>query len=201
MEVKDRVFILKKTRYGESDLILNCMTPHGAKLNLFARSALKSKKRFGGGVLEPTHFIHVLYQDKSGSSSVDQPLHTLKEASLIQGFPGLRSDYARLELAFHVVQMVSAVVRAGEIDSGDLFNLLGNTLKAAETSRDLPLLRLLFEAKLLAQQGVLALEMGEEALSRSSLAEHESLDLEPEILRALRVRLSQGLREYIGVSK
>ncbi len=201
MEVKDRVFILKKTRYGESDLILNCMTSQGAKLNLFARSALRSKKRFGGGVLEPTHFIHVLYQDKSGSMSADQPLHTLKEASLIQGFPGLRSDYARIELALYVVQLVSVVVKAGEVDSGDLFNLLGNTLKAAETSRDLPLLRLHFEAKLLAQQGVLALESGEESLSRLSIAEHEGLDLAPEVLRALRVRLSQSLREYVGVSK
>ncbi|MEK7357972.1 MAG: DNA repair protein RecO, partial [Bdellovibrionota bacterium] len=118
MQVKDKVFILRKTRYGDNDLILNCLTPSGARISLFARSALRSKKRFGGGVLEPTHYVHVLYEDKSGSRT-EHPLHTLKEASLIEDFPGLRSDYARIELALHFVRLVSEVVKEGEIDSSD----------------------------------------------------------------------------------
>ena len=83
MQVKNKVFILRKTRYGDHDLILNCLTPEGARVSFFARSALRSKKRFGGGVLEPTHYVHVLYDDKG-----DGKINTLKEASLIQDFPG-----------------------------------------------------------------------------------------------------------------
>jgi DNA repair protein RecO (recombination protein O) len=155
VQVKDRAIVLRTTRYSEHDLIVQCITSSGAKLNLFARSALRSKKRFGGGVLEPTHFIHILYQDKS-SKGADHPLHTLNEATLINAFPKLRSDYARLETALHAVQVVSVIAHEGDTESESIFNLLGNTLKAAETSSSLDALKTHFEVKLLTLQGVLS---------------------------------------------
>ena len=198
MQVKDKVFILKKTRYGDSDLILNCLTASGARLGLFARSALKSKKRFGGGVLEPTHYVHVLYEDKSGSSSAENPLHTLKEASLILDFAGLRTDYARIEAALHFVRLINDVVKEGEIDSSDLFNLLGNSLKAAETSDHLDQLRTHFEAKLLANQGMLPIEGQEdEILMRTPIADHERLPLAPPQWLQARHRMKRILQEYL----
>lgn len=197
MQVQDRVFILKKTRYGDNDLILNCLSSRGTRVGLFARSALKSKKRFGGGVLEPTHYVHVLYEDKTGSSG-DQALHTLKEASLIQGFPGLRSEYERIDTGLFLMRLVNDVVKEGDIDSAELFNLLGNTLKAAETSSQLERLRTHFEAKLLANQGMLSYEEPvDEILARSPIADHERLQLAPEDWGSARVRLRRILQEYI----
>ncbi len=197
MQVKDKVFILRKTRYGDNDLILNCLTPSGARISLFARSALRSKKRFGGGVLEPTHYVHVLYEDKSGSRT-EHPLHTLKEASLIEDFPGLRSDYARIELALHFVRLVSEVVKEGEIDSSDIFNLLGNSLRAVEKSQTLDKLRTQFETKLLANQGVLPLEGEERALLAVPISDHEKLPLDAIEWSRLRSRVRSTLREYLG---
>lgn len=198
MQVKDKVFILKKTRFGDSDLILNCLSAKGARIGLFARSALKSKKRFGGGVLEPTHYVHVLYEDKSGTSSAENPLQTLKEASLINDFPGLRSDYSRIETGLHFVRLINSVVKEGEVDSADLFNLLGNSLKAAETSEHLDRLRTHFEAKLLANQGMLPVEEPEdEILMRAPIAEHARLPLDERAWSRARSRVKRILQEYL----
>ncbi|MES2965591.1 MAG: DNA repair protein RecO [Bdellovibrionota bacterium] len=200
MQVKDKVFILRKTRYGDNDLILNCLTPAGARISLFARSALKSKKRFGGGVLEPTHYVHVMYEDKS-SNRAENPLHTLKEASLIEDFPGVRTDYGRIELALHFVRMISDVVREGEIDSADLFNLLGNSLRAIEKSTALDKLRTQFEVKLLANQGVLSVEADEQALLATPISEHERIPLGDEEWSRLRSKVRAVLREYLDQAR
>lgn len=197
MQVKEKVFILKKVRYGDTDLILQALNPNGARLSLIARGAVKSKKRFGGGVLEPTHYVHVLYEDKSGTRS-EHPLHTLKEATLIESFDGLRTDYARIEAGLHFVQLISEVVREGEIDAPDVFNLLGNTLRAAEKSEDLVKLRIHFEVKLLANQGVLPHEEEEQVLLRAPVSEHERVPLDESDWRRVHSRVRRILMEYIG---
>jgi DNA repair protein RecO (recombination protein O) len=195
MQVKNKVFILRKTRYGDNDLILNCLTPEGARVSLFARSALRSKKRFGGGVLEPTHYVHVLYEDKG-----QQKLNTLKEASLIQDFPGLRTDYARIEAGLYFVKLVADIVKEGEVDSAEIFNLLGNTLKAAETTGQLEHLRTHFEVKLLANQGVLPHELEEQTLLALSIAEHASASLDESQWLRLRGRVKRVLQEYLNIA-
>jgi DNA repair protein RecO (recombination protein O) len=199
MQVKQKVIILRKTRYGDNDLILNCLTPEGARISLFARSALRSKKRFGGGVLEPTHYVHVLYEDKA-SGRGDNSLHTLKEATLIQDFPGLRTSYDRIETALYFVSLVASVVKEGEIDSAEIFNLLGNTLKVAEKSTRLDHLRTHFEVKLLANQGVLPLEGEESELLSLSIAEHEKAALTDEHWMRLRGRVKRVLQEYLQIA-
>ena len=198
MQVKDRVIILKKTRYGDADLILNCLNPKGQRLSLFARSALKSKKRFGGGVLEPMHYIHVIYEDKSTRGGSDQLLHTLKEASIIEGFDGLRTDYSRIETGLYLVRLISDVVQEGTEESSELFNLLGNTLRAAQTSKRLDLLRIHFEIKLLANQGILELEPEEETLMHASIADHETIQLTDGEWLRVKSKARRSLLEYVG---
>ena len=200
MQIKDKAIVLRTTRYGEHDLIVQVINSKGAKLNLFARSAFRSKKRFGGGVLEPTHFIHILYQDKSAKGA-DHPLHTLNEATMINSFSKLRSDYARLETALHLVQVVTVIAHEGDTDSDSIFNLLGNTLKAAETSNNLEALKTHFEVKLLTLQGVLAHQSEEEALLRAPISDHEILELSEDRWRSLRSRTSSALKSYLGESR
>lgn len=195
MQVKNKVFILRKTRYGDNDLILNCLTPEGARVSLFARSALRSKKRFGGGVLEPTHYVHVLYDDKG-----DGKINTLKEASLIQDFPGLRTDYARIEAGLSFVKLVADIVKEGEIDSEEIFNLLGNTLKAAETTAHLDRLKTHFEVKLLANQGVLPHEPEEQTLLALPIAAHATATLDDSQWLGLRGRIKRVLQEYLNIA-
>lgn len=196
-QVQDKVFILKKIRYGDTDLILQALNPRGARLSLFARAALKSKKRFGGGVLEPTHYVHILYDDKSSSARNEPPLHALKEASLLEGFDSLRTDYERIETGLHFVQLISDVVREGDVDSPELFNLLGNALRAAGMSQRLSLLRIHFEVKLLANQGVLPHEAEELLLLHAPVSEHQKLSLADTDWRRVQGRVRRVLAEYL----
>ena len=153
-EKQDRFIILKKIKYGEADLIIHALGANGSKYSFMARSALKSKKRFGGGILEPLHYVNLSYKDNADPAKIK----TLSEATLIEDFKDIRENYDRLELALFVLNCVSHVSLEGDANSDFLFNLTGHTLRAVSQSNDLRLLRLHFCLKLLYQQGVISIE-------------------------------------------
>lgn len=150
MTVKEQVLLLRVTKYGEADLIVNGLTRTGKSITFIAKSALKSKKRFGGGVLEPTHYIRATYQEPKS-----EKMAVLLEAELLEGFVGLRQSYDRLELALYFLQIVEKVCRDGQTEAKELFELLGHALRAAEKGQRLTELKTVFEIKFLDQQGVL----------------------------------------------
>ena len=168
---KDEVIVLKQNRFSESDLIVKVLNPKGALLSFIAKGALKSKKRFTGGVLEPGNFIGVEYRKSRRSA-----LHFLCQAWPLKRFEGLRTSYDQVQLAFHFLSLIEKVGQEGEEDSPHLFNLLGNTLSALEKSRYLPALQFLFELRLLCLQGVLPKELHhQKALLSLTVQEHEKL--------------------------
>lgn len=139
-------------------------------MSFIARGALKSRKRFGGGILEPLHFVQFTYQQgKEGK------LHTLKEATLLKDFAGLRSDYDRLEFGLKILEAVGKVSQEGDSTSEFLFNLLGNTLTALETAKDLEALKLQFWLKFLMQQGVLTPEPWMTPFLKAHISENEKV--------------------------
>lgn len=168
---KDRFIILKKMKYGESDLILHALSPKGEKLSFIARGALKSKKRFGGGILEPTHFVTFIYKQASEQGQ----LHVLQEANLINDFPGIRQDYDHLEFALHILECVSKVSQEGDQHSEFLFNLLGHTLKSIEQAKDVLILKMHFYLRFLLQQGVITPEPWMAPFLRTNLADTNTL--------------------------
>lgn len=141
-------------KFGEADLIVHALSPVGEKKSFIARGALKSKKRFGGGVLDPSHFVSFTYK----VAKEEGGLNTLQEASLINDFPGLRTSYEKLELALHILECVTRVSQEGDIHSEFLFNLTGHALKAVEICLEPQILRMHFYLKLLWQQGVMTAE-------------------------------------------
>ena len=153
-ERQDRFIILRKIKYGESDLIIQALGVNGSKTSFMARSALKSKKRFGGGILEPIHYVTLNYRETSDPTK----MKTLNEAILIDDFKEIRSDYEKLELALFVVNCVSHVSQEGDANSDFLFNLTGHTLKAVSQTLTPSLLKLHFCLKFLHQQGVISME-------------------------------------------
>lgn len=152
-ELEGSFIILRKIKYGEADLILHALSSLGEKKSFLARGALKSKKRFGGGILEPTHHVKFTYS-VSGKSD----MHTLKEAQLLQGFEGLRLDYDKLNFALLALDFVARVSLEGDSDSASLYNLLGHLLKSLEKKQDYSILKMQFYIKLMRQQGVLEME-------------------------------------------
>lgn len=154
--ISARGIILKKTKFSEADLILQMILADGQKLSLIARGALKSKKRFSGGVLEPTHFVQIEYKQSASGG-----LSTLIEAQIIDSFDGVRSDYDKTETALFCIQLINKVSQEGDVFAEGLFNLLGNMLKKISTApADFSALQIkaVFILKLLFQQGVLETE-------------------------------------------
>ncbi len=173
MSTQDKVIILKKTLYGEDDLVIHALSSQGAKISFIAKSARKSKRRFGGGVLEPTHLVQVQY---SLNKKYQSSLFLLEEASLLEVFSKLRTDYDRLQLALHFVEVVEKVSQEEEQHSEALFRLLGQALRAAENINNLSALKLQFALKLLWQQGVLEPEEWMWGLLKRPFAEVDQVE-------------------------
>lgn len=169
--VQGRFIILRKMKYGEADLILHAISATGAKCSFIARAALKSKKRFGGGVLEPSHYVQLTYKEPSQSGG----LLVLQEATLLNEFKNLRRSYDHLEFALHVLECVARVSLEGDENSEFLFNLLGHALKAIEICDDLLVLKMQFYLKFLLQQGVIQPEAWMGPFLKVPLAEVNSL--------------------------
>jgi DNA repair protein RecO (recombination protein O) len=193
--LKTKAFILRATKYGEADLILNALTIDGEKVSLLARGALRSKKRFGGGVLEPTHFVELRYK----KPLTENKIGTLEEAHLINGFEKLRESYDKVELALSIIESLSKVSQEGDAHSEGLFNLAGHSLRSLEKAKDLKTFRLHFYLKLLFQQGVLEPESWMNPYLGTSMAEHEKIEGHQDPQKDLHMHWAENqLREYLA---
>ncbi len=189
----EKIIVLRVIHYGESDLVIHGLNPLGAKVVFYARGALRSKKRFGGGVLEPTHYIQVNYRPQARSP---EAMLQLSEASLLEDFSGLRSNYERLELALYCVSLVDRMSKEGMVHSEGVFHLLGNVLRTIESSKNLSQLKLHFELKLIALQGDLPYIEGADPLLQTSVKEHEKVTVTPAVFSDIKSAIAQILHEY-----
>jgi DNA repair protein RecO (recombination protein O) len=196
MHKKEKVIVLRVIKHGEADLIVHALNRVGGRMTFFAKNAAKSRKRFGGGVLEATHYVEFTYKERPDIG--ENPLHTLLEAQLIQGFDKLRTDYDRLQAALYFLSVTGRLSQEGTIDSGEIFNLLGNALKQAETTTDVAKLKLHFEIKLLGHQGVLPPLPGAEKWMKKPLSEHSSFDVAKEDWRQLEWTIHHCLESYLS---
>lgn len=194
-QLTEKAIILKTIKHMDSNLIVHAINTKGAKLNLFAKAAMKSKKRFGGAVLEPLNFVQLVYKPGSGE---EDSLGLLNEATFISGFPKIRTDYDRLEMAFYFVKLILKLAQADALDNESLFNLFGHVLKNLEVSDDLRKLKLQFELKLLALQGVLPKLDFADDLLRVPLAQHQDVELNSDSIMKLQSEVGHILAEYAG---
>jgi DNA repair protein RecO (recombination protein O) len=193
---KMRALILKRTKYGEADLVVNALTPQGGKVSGLARGALKSKKRFGGGVLEPTHFVEIVLRPSPRADG----LATLEEAKLIEGFDGLRSSYDRLDAALGLIEIVDKIAQQGDTGSQHLFDLLGNALRALQTAPSVETVRAQFSLKLLYHQGVLEVETWMNPYLKTPLAGVSGVEL-PQVSPGQQRWIQEQVDTYIKTAE
>lgn len=191
---QDRFIILRAIKYSEADLIIHALSSQGEKLSFIARGALRSKKRFGGGVLEPSHFVRLTFKKAQDQGQ----LHVLQEATLLNDFPGIRKNYDHLELALHVLDCVSKVCQEGDTDSEFLFNLLGHTLKAIEVAKDPLVIKMHFYLKFLFQQGVVNAENWMGPFLKTNLADTNQLVVHRQVVDEELCNVEQMVKHYIA---
>ena len=78
--------VLRRTDFGDYDLILTFFTLKKGKISAIAKSAKKSTKRFGG-ILELFSVLDIVC-----SARIDRDLMVLQEADLKNSFSGIRAD-------------------------------------------------------------------------------------------------------------
>lgn len=88
-----RALVLRRTPYGEADLVVTLFTEGVGRVSALARAARKSQRRFGGS-LEPLHTLAVRLDERA-----DAEVLTLREAKLSTSRPSLLEDLARMEAA------------------------------------------------------------------------------------------------------
>lgn len=176
-EKQDRFIILKKIKYGEADLIIQALGTNGSCTSFIAKSALKSKKRFGGGILEPLHFVNFTYKETQDSAK----LKTLSEATLIEDFRDIRTSYDKLDLALFILKCVSNVSLEGDQHSEFLFNLTGHALRAVSKTENPNMLKLHFCLKFLYQQGVISIEPWMSVFLKINIIDAEDLSEDADV--------------------
>lgn len=86
-------WVLRRTPYGESDLVTTLFTRELGLVSALARAARRSQRRFGGQ-LEPLHTLSVHLDEDAGAE-----LFTLCEASIVTPRPHLLEHLPGLEAA------------------------------------------------------------------------------------------------------
>ena len=189
---REKIIVLKTLPFRESDLIVKGLSSEGLQMNFIARGALKSKKRFSAGVLEPSAFIEVEYRPSPKS------LHHLKQAWMLEDFHELRKDYDRLQTAFYILKTAGALSLEGEGgDSKELFSLVGNALLEAQRSSRLNTLKLFFQIKLLFLQGVLPQSLSRKDILNKTLKDHQIFDMNEEDQKNFSEQVDQALNQYL----
>ena len=188
--VRNRIIVLKNQPFAESDLIVRGLSAKGAQLSFIAKGALKSKKRFQGGLLEPSSYIGLEYRLSKSS------LHNIQQAWPLEDFSGLRKDYNRLSLALYFLKLTGQVSQEGA-ETEELFHLLGNALQEAQTSPCLDSLKLFFQVKLLFLQGVLPQRLSSPEILKSPLREHTNFKMSEDEKKSLSSQADKSLKLYI----
>jgi DNA repair protein RecO (recombination protein O) len=135
-----QAIILRHIDYGDADRIVSLLTAEFGLQKGFARSARKSRKRFGPS-LEP--FSQVIVHWRTGKGT----LWSLQETELLNARAGLRTDLHRLALASYGVELIELLVE--EVQPYPLiYELLCHFLDYLEQGGDAKVARLLFELRL-----------------------------------------------------
>ncbi len=133
-DLRTRAIVLRRTNYGESDRILNLLTPEG-KLAVIAKGVRKEKSRLAGSIELFSVADVVVHQGKSKFA-------VLTSARMLQFFSNILTDVQGLELA---ALMMKKVERATEqVTSPEYFSLLVQGLDGLNRHLDLDLVRTWF---------------------------------------------------------
>jgi DNA repair protein RecO (recombination protein O) len=187
----DKFIILRAKVFAESDLILDVLNRQGEQLTLSAKNAVKSRRRFAGGVLEPLNYVEIQF-----TQSLKSPSHSyIQEARCLYSFQGLRTDYNKLEVALKMLKLVNKVTKEGLGDMPQIFDLLGNSLRCLETSQQAPLLFLHFKIKCFYYLGFFPVNEDSQEFIAQPVSQHENIQLTDEEFLHLNQWANQQLRE------
>jgi DNA repair protein RecO (recombination protein O) len=120
--------LLRRSRFGETSLVLVWLSPSLGKVRTAARGAGRKDSKLRGRL---DLFYHAEIHFAHGRQS---DLHALREVRLIETWNGLRDDYTRLLAAAYFAELCDLLSEPGHGTPG-LFDLLKRALGHLDTQR------------------------------------------------------------------
>ena len=118
----DEAFLLDSTRLGEADLILTLFAREAGTVRGVARSAKKSRRRFGGA-LEPMSRVRLHWTERAG-----RDLHRIDSLELEQSFAEMQADPAR-QAACALLAEITRTLSCENVPDEKFYRLLGVVLE------------------------------------------------------------------------
>lgn len=172
MQQCDEAFVLRTQPLGDADLIVSFLARSHGCVRGVARSARRSRKRFGG-LLEPMTHVEATWTVKSG-----RDLHRIEHLEARRSYAAMQSDPALQAVCAVMAEIGEAFGAEGAADERE-FRLFGAVLNALEGGGEPLLLLRYFEFWTLRLHGLLgdpAMEAAEARLGDRESAWIERLE-------------------------
>jgi DNA repair protein RecO (recombination protein O) len=114
--------LLRRIRLTETSLIVTWLTPGQGRVKTVAKGVLRPKNRLAG-VLDLLHLCEIQFQPARTGD-----LHSLREAQLLDSFPCVRTEYARVSLGSYAIELIEKCTEP-EFPLPEIFNLLERLLR------------------------------------------------------------------------
>ncbi len=145
---KTEGLVLRRTDYSNTSLIVSLYTRQYGRLDVIAKGARRDKSSFHG-VLDLANHVQVVYYRHARAG-----IHTLSECSLLDDFPGLRTELFRFYAGSNVLELISSLTVADDRHL-DLFELALGGLSALSAGRNPAASLVIFQTDLLRLLGYL----------------------------------------------
>jgi DNA repair protein RecO (recombination protein O) len=123
---QSEAIVLRTYPLREADLLVTLFTRSEGKVKGVARSAKKSKRRFGGA-LEPLTLVRAYYDDKAG-----QELARLDSCDILESPLSMAVDYPRVVALEHVSEVLDELLPDREANDG-IFRLAASVLQQLQS--------------------------------------------------------------------
>ncbi len=143
---RSEAFVLRVRAFGEADRVADLLTPELGRVPALARSARRSRRRFGG-VLD--YFVRVRATVRPGRGE----LWRLDDVELVRDYGAVARDLDTHAAASHVLEVAWLGSREGA-PAQALFDLVDAALSALAAGADPKSLRRVFQARVLWVLGV-----------------------------------------------
>ncbi len=139
-------YLLKKTVYKEADYILNFYTKDFGKISCIAKSAKKSRKRFGGRL---ELFLELRIKIKSGIKNIKY----LEDCNIIKPFSNMMNDLDKFKFGSFILEYVDILSEPEEANR-DMFLLLKQSMEEINQKKNIYSLIPRFQYKALRSVGL-----------------------------------------------
>jgi DNA repair protein RecO (recombination protein O) len=141
VELKKTEAIILRTRdFGESDCIVTAFSSLYGAVKGIAKGARRSSKRFVNS-LNIFSYVNLEFRDRRSGDLV-----WLDSCELIEGFPGIRSNYTLLSRASYIVELTETLFPLN-VPSQEMFQLLRWALSALSDGNELKKTMIVFQAR------------------------------------------------------